>query len=61
MTERKVNEQLVITYEGPEHEIKKYTTAYTEDQAKYYHTRCVLKHGREANVRVVAGKDLWGP
>jgi len=52
------NEQMIITFEGPNHEIKKYTTAYTDEQAKHYLIRCMMKHGRAAKARIVFGAEL---
>lgn len=58
-TTYKSNEQLIITYEDPfDHKIRKYTTAYTEDQAKHYLMKCVETHGRQVNARIMNGKDL---
>ncbi len=53
------NEQLIVTYEGPNSEIKKYTTAYNEEQAKHYLMKCLERHGGESKARVVMGKQLF--
>jgi hypothetical protein len=53
------NEQLIITYEDSnDHRIHKYCAAYTEDQAKHYLMKCVERHGRTVNVRIIPAKEL---
>ena len=53
------NEQLIITYEDQyDHKIRKYSTAYTQEQAKHYLMKCVELHGRRVNARVVPAKEL---
>lgn len=59
MATQTANEQLIITYEDQyDHKIRKYTTAYSESQAKHYLMKCLEQHGRRANARVIAAKDL---
>lgn len=59
MASQTANEQLIITYEDPDnHTIHKYATAYSEEQGKYYLMKCLERHGRYSNARIVSGKEL---
>ena len=53
------NEQFIIIYTDPkDHRIRKYATAYTDEQCKHYLMKCLEKIGRNQNVRAVPAKDL---
>jgi len=49
-----VNKQMIIIYTDPNSGvIKRESTSYTTDQQEYYFMKCLEKHGKRANVRVV--------
>ena len=56
---KSANEQLIIVYEdAQDHRIHKYDTAYNDQQAKEALMRCVERHGRGCNTRIVAARML---
>lgn len=51
------NEQMLIIYTDPAtRAIKKYTTAYNKEQEEFYFMKCLERHGRKADVRIVPAK-----
>lgn len=55
----KANEQYIITYEDvSDSRIRKHTTAYDEDQAKYYLLKCLERHGRGSNARICRAHEI---
>jgi len=59
-TKFKANDQYIITYEDitSQNRIRKYTTCYTDEQSKHYLMKCLERHGRGCNARIVPARQL---